>query len=411
MRVNTGKYAGKLGFTDLPHQIYLLLGTSFILSLGRNIAFPYLAIYLTSGTANGGLGIEPSIVGFMLMVGDLTSIFALLFTGSLCDRIGRRKMMLIYILPTIFLTLGFSYIGTPAQFMLIYAVMGIVGAFYYPAYNAMVADLVQPERREEVYGLCYMVNNIGTVIGPLIGGALLLVTSYSSLFLVVTAFVVAGAVAISLRIKETAPAKGKGEKIAGKFRGVYKDRLFLTYCLLAAMTNIVYSQFYGLLSVYTEYLGMPAYEFGMLFSINGAMVVLLQIPIRKATMKIGTTKSFLIAQTLYAAGFSFFFLSHNFSQMLIGNIILTLGEIIIVPASNGFIANLAPVDKRGRYMAFSSLFSGIGGSVGNYIGFKLYSLLAMKAYVWVILGGIGFLTLPGYAYLHLKNKKRLKTDP
>lgn len=411
MRFNTGKYAGKLGLAGLPHQIYLLLGTTFILSLGRNIAFPYLAIYLTSASASGGLGIDPSIVGFMLMVGGLTSIFALLFTGSLCDRIGRRKMMLIYILPTIFLTLALSYIGTPAQFMLVYAIMGIVGAFYDPAYNAMIADIVQPERREEVYGLCYMVNNIGTVIGPLIGGALLLVTSYSFLFLVMTAFVAAGAVAISLKIRETNPAKGKGEAVAEKFRGVYKDRLFLTYCLLAALTNIVYSQFYGLLSVYTEYLAMPAYEFGMLFSINGAMVVLLQIPIRKATMKIGTTKSFLIAQTLYAAGFSLFFLSRNFSQMLVGNVILTLGEITIVPASNGFIANLAPVDKRGRYMAFSSLFTGIGGSVGNYIGFKIYSILAMKEYVWAILGGIGFLTLPGYAYLHVKNKKRLNAPP
>jgi len=105
-RMSSGRIATNLGFTGLPRQIYLLIGITFALSLGRNIAFPYLAIYLTSGASNGGLGIDPSIVGFMLMVGGLTSIAMLLVTGSLCDRVGRRKTTLIYAIPLIFLTLA-----------------------------------------------------------------------------------------------------------------------------------------------------------------------------------------------------------------------------------------------------------------------------------------------------------------
>lgn len=408
--MSSGRIATNLGFTGLPRQIYLLIGITFTLSLGRNIAFPYLAIYLTSGASNGGLGIDPSIVGFMLMVGGLTSIAMLLVTGSLCDRVGRRKMMLIYAVPLIFLTLALSYVTSPWEFMLVYGLMGVVGAFYDPAYNAMVADLVQPSRREEVYGLCYMTNNIGTVVGPLIGGFMLATTTYSALFRVMAAFVVAVSLAIFFGIKETNPSgagraqTGIGSAGVNPFR---RDRLFLIYCLLAAMTNIVYSQFYGLLSVYTEYVGMPAYEFGILYSINGAMVVLLQIPIRKATMHIGSTKSFMLAQTLYAVGFSTFFFSRNLSQLVVGDIILTLGEITIVPAASGFIANLAPASQRGRYMAFASLSAGVGGSVGNYFGFKIYSLMTSKEYVWAALGAVAFLTLPGYAYMHMMEKRRL----
>jgi MFS family permease len=392
------KVASTLGFAGLPFQIHAMLILTFLLSLGRNIAFPYIAIYMAAGSSAGGLQIDPSYIGLILMVGGLTSILTYLFSGTLCDRFGRRKMLIAYIFPTILLTLSLAYIRTAEEFLVVYALNGAVGAFYDPAYNTIIADIIPPKRREEIYGLSYMIGNVGALAGPLIGGIIIIVLPYSALFLFATLLVVMAAPIILFWIKETRPQECKSAVV--NISGIYKDRSFLLFCILAAMTNIVYSQFYGLLSVYTQYAGLPAYDFGVLYSINGAMVVLFQIPIRKAAMRIGSTKAFIIAQTLYAAGFSYFFFSRNFFQFLVGNITLTLGEITFVPANYGFIANLASSDKRGRYMALASLFSGIGGSAGNLIGFRLYDTIGNKQYTWAILGSIGFLTLPGYIYLH-----------
>jgi MFS family permease len=175
------------------------------------------------------------------------------------------------------------------------------------------------------------------------------------------------------------------------------------------MTNLVYSQLYGLLSVYTSYVGLPPYAFGILFSVNGAMVVALQIPIRKGAVRIGSAKTFIIAQLLFAAGFMYFTFSREFYQFLTGAIILTLGEITFMPASSGFTANQSPVDMRGRYQAMSGLFLGVGGSVGTLIGFRLYDVLVSKELIWAVLGTIGFATLPGYAYLlKIQNKTGMK---
>jgi MFS family permease len=168
----------------------------------------------------------------------------------------------------------------------------------------------------------------------------------------------------------------------------------------------VYSQLYGLLSVYTEYVGLQPYAFGVLFAVNGGMVVALQIPIRKVTQRIGSEKAFALAQFLFAAGFSYFMLSKDLNQFLVGAVILTLGEITFFPASSGFIANLSPVDKRGRYLALSGLFFGVGGSVGALIGFRLYGVLLHKELVWAILGAVGFATLPGYMYLLNARQKK-----
>jgi len=105
-------------------------------------------------------------------------------------------------------------------------------------------------------------------------------------------------------------------------------------------------------------------------------------------------------------------LSKDLSQFLAGVVILTLGEITFYPASSGFIANLSPVDMRGRYMALSGLFFGVGGSVGTMIGFRLYGILPNKGSVWAILGAVGFATLPGYIYLiNAKRKKQSSPQP
>jgi len=171
------------------------------------------------------------------------------------------------------------------------------------------------------------------------------------------------------------------------------------FCFMGTLTNLVYTQLYGLLSVYTQHIGFEPYIFGIFFSINGAMVVSLQIPIRKGTMKLGPAKAFIVAQLMYAAGFAYFMFATSFLEFLTGVAVLTLGEIIFFPASQGFVANLAPADMRGRYMAMAGLFFGIGGSAGSQIGFSIFAMLADKRLIWGILGIVGFATLIGYGYL------------
>jgi MFS family permease len=402
--------SSKLGLSGHPGQIYVMLAVGFLFSLGRNIAFPYLAMFLSGKIQDGGLGFDSSLVGFMIMIGGLGSTLALLVTGNLCDRFGRRKMMIFSIIPQIMLAAGFAFAHAYFEFLLLYAAMGVIGAFYDPAYSAMVADLVQPERREQVYGLSYMIGNVGTMIGPLIGGVIASVNGYSVLFLYAAFFAAGGAALFTLLIKETQPKETCYVSLS-QFAGIFREKIFIFFCFMGAMTNLVYSQLYGLLSVYTRYMGFEPYIFGIFFAVNGLMVVLLQIPLRIGTMKIGPIRAFIVAQTLYAAGFTYFMFATNFTQFLTGVIVLTLGEITFVPASTAFVANLAPADMRGRYMAIAGLFFGIGGSVGSQIAFSIYGTLSDKRLTWGILGIIGFATSVGYALmLRMTRKEQLQTS-
>jgi MFS family permease len=398
----------KAGLTGLPFQIHVLLVLGFVFSLGRNIAFPYLAMFMTESAGNGGLQFDWSLVGFIIMVGGFAYTFALLVTGSLCDRFGRKKMMIASMIAQAILTAGYAFITAYTGFLLLYAIAGIAGALYDPAFSAMIADLVLPERREEVYGLSYMIGNVGTMVGPIIGGIVAGTSGYAVLYVYAAISAAATATGLILLIKESRPADVINVSLS-RFTGIFRDRIFILFCFMGAMTNVVYAQLYGLLSVYTKYMKFEPYVFGLLFAANGAMVVTLQIPIRKGTMKIGPAKAFIIAQLLYAVGFTYFMFATSFYEFLAGVVVLTLGEITFVPASSGFVANLAPADMRARYMAMLGLFFGIGGAAGSQIAFSIFGILADKRIVWGILGSIGFATLLGYGLLlKMANKENTR---
>ncbi len=158
--------------------------------------------------------------------------------------------------------------------------------------------------------------------------------------------------------------------------------------------------------MHIEYLGFPPYIYGILYSVNGAVATLLQIPIRKISIRIGSLKAFILAQLLFGLGYSSFFLAREFFQLLLGVIVITLGEICFLPTKSHFIASLSSIDKRGRYMAIAAVFSRIGGSTGSLIAFNLYGLFPFKDSIWIFLGLFGFATIPGYIGLHMLYKNR-----
>jgi len=307
------------------------------------------------------------------------------------------------------LVFGFAYARTYVEFLLLYALVSALGAFYDPSFSAMVADLVESERREEVFGLNYMISNMAAVAGPPIGGMVVGMSGYPVLFVYTTFLLVTGLAIFSFFIRESHPAEVNKVK-PPKFANVFRDRLLFLFLLTAAFTNMVYSQLYTLLSVYTQDVGFEPYIYGLLFALNGALVVTLQIPIRKAAMRLGATKSFMLAQLFFTIGFAYFMFATDLSQFMVAVAVLTLGEITFFPASSGFVANLAPPDMRGRYMSLMILFFNMGVGVGALVAFNAYGALALaeKRLIWGILGLVGVATLPGYMVLSkmVARKKR-----
>jgi MFS family permease len=396
----------------------------FIIAFGRSIAFPFLAMYLDHGEASGALGIPYPLIGLYGVVGILSYMIALPLAGSLCDRIGRRKMMAMFLIPQAILVPVYAFANTINEFLLLATAINALGAFYDPSFSAMVADLVRPAKREEVYGLIYWVNNIATVISPPLGGMISDQNGYPILFIYATFFVAIGAAIFSLFIKESLPKGDRNQCRPGEanngskpgFRDVFRDKVFILFCFTSLFTLAVYARMNDLLPIYMANVGYNDFAWSLVLSLNGGMVVALQIPIRKKTVKIGPTKSFIIAQLLITAGFSSILFAADFYQLLFSDAIFTLGEITFFPASSGFVANLAPPEMRGRYMSTCNLFQGIGNAGGEFFILVIYQdyfgpkpNMVPLNFIWGVLGLIGLATLPGYLVLLRAFRRRKST--
>jgi len=133
----------------------------------------------------------------------------------------------------------------------------------------------------------------------------------------------------------------------------------------------------------------------------------------------------------YAIGFSMFgfdplnafgtsFMLYNWEVSLSGTfiwfmsavVIITIGEMIIMPVSQALAANFAPEDMRGRYMAIFSIAWAIPATFGPALAGLI---LDNKSYdpniLWYLGGIICLVSVLGFYLLHLRLGKQARFAP
>jgi MFS family permease len=73
-------------------------------------------------------------------------------------------------------------------------------------------------------------------------------------------------------------------------------------------------------------------------------------------------------------------------------IIITIGEMIVVPVSNALTVLLAPDDSRGKYLGVFGVVSSFGWFGSTFIGGILYDTYDNGWIMWGILASLGVLT-------------------
>ena len=135
---------------------------------------------------------------------------------------------------------------------------------------------------------------------------------------------------------------------------------------------ITASLMWVLLPVYaTQEMGVPKQLYGFIPTTNALMVVFLQVLVTQWTKKRPALRMIAFGMFFYAIGVGTVVLGTGFWGLWTSMVIISIGELIIVPTSSTFVANLAPADMRGRYMSIYgltwSLSIGIGPLLGGFL--------------------------------------------
>ncbi len=387
-------------YHDYPKQFWVLILGVFIDNMGRTLLFPFMTLYLTR---RFGVGMTEIGLLFMLLAGADT--MGSIIGGALTDRLGRKKMMLLGLFVSGMSSLILGFVDSFGAFFGIMLFVGIVGSIGGPAHQAMVADLLPEDKRGEGFGILRVVVNICYILGPTIGG-LVAARSYLLLFIGDAVFSSITALIVLLVIRETRPVAlpGKAEESLGQtfvgYGRVLRDTTFVMFIGACILMTLVYQQLYTTLAVFLRDVhGISEQGFGALMSANATLVVLTQFPVTRYIARFRPMILMAVGTLFYAVGFAMYGFTSTYPFFLAAMLIITVGEMIVMPTANALVARLAPADMRGRYMAIFGFSWVIPTAFGPLLAGLIMDNLNPN-WVWYSGGIISMIAVFSFLLLH-----------
>jgi MFS family permease len=408
MLKNTKQNISKL-YHEYPRTFWFVVLITFIDRLGGALLFPFFALYITS-KFNVGM----TQAGVLFAAFSVSSFIGSAIGGALTDRFGRKWIIVFGLIASSFSTVAMGLIDVFQAFFFLALFVGILTDVAGPAYHAMVADILPEEKRADGYGILRVAFNLSVTIGPVIGG-ILAARSYLTLFLTDAAISLLTATLIFIFLPETKPEAhpdAPKQSMAGTFAGygkVFRDVAFMLFLGAVMLQVFTYMNMNTTLGVYlrNEH-GTPESSYGMLLSINAAMVVLMQFPITRRISKYPPMLMMALGTFLYVIGFSMYGFVSTYAMFIVAMVILTVGEMVVSPVQQALVASFAPEEMRGRYMAVSGFSWGIPFAVGPYLAGLIID--GPNPYLlWYAAGFVGILSTLGFLALHRVREKEQKT--
>ena len=372
-----------LGAFFMPRALWLLIIGMAVNVTGSSFLWPLNTIYI-----HDHLGKSLTVAGVVLMLNAGATVIGNLFGGTLFDKIGGYKSILLGISVSLLALIGLTiWHGWPAYVILL-TIIGFGSGIVFPAMFAM-AGTVWKEGGRKAFNAIYVAQNLGVAIGASLGG---FVADYSfqliflaNTIMYVIFFIIAVFGYRNISVEPVKQAKTKDQ-------AVVKSRInlqaLLILCLGYSLCWVAYVQWTTTISSYTQEINISLTQYSFLWTINGALIVLGQPILNKVLKHLSAS---LKVQILIGIGFfivSFLIVGKVtvFTGFLVAMIILTVGEMFIWPAVPTVAFELAPKGREGFYQGIVNSTATGGRMVGPLLGGLLVDLYSMSALFFILIG-------------------------
>ena len=373
-----------------PKARRLVLGIGFN-AIGGGMTMSLLLVYLHDmrgfTTTFGGLLLGWSAFMALLVGGP---------SGSLMDRIGPKKVMLTGLLLKISATAAWAFVDSKPVAIVV-ATLGAIGdSTTWPGQNVMLTRMTKPEDRQKIFGLNFMLLNLGLGLGGLISSLIVSnssLLSYQALYLVDTCTYLIFFIAIlTLRGPEVGKYLAEShEPQSGSYAELFKipSLIRLSFGGLILMIFGYGATMAGIPLFATQYLHLSPKWLGIIFGANTATIFILQPLVLKLLGRISKQRALVYVSLIWSLSWLFVGIT-PLAPLLVAGILLSLsqvifgfGEMIWSPTAPALANELSPEHLRGRANALMSMQWGVSGVIGPAIAG--YMIDADLGYLWVIL--------------------------
>lgn len=357
----------------LPPVMRLLVLTQLAFNVGFYMVLPYLATHLAED-----LGLAAALVGLVLGLRTFSQQGMFVVGGTLADRYGAKPVVLagcaLRVAGFVLLGVASSASGVIAGALL----TGFAAALFSPAVeSALAREAGERERsgegpaRAEVFALFAVSGQVGTVTGPLVGTALLLVDFRLACLVAAGAFVLIG-LAHLLRLPHREPQHA-GEPVLAGWAEVLGNRRFLVFAAGYSGWLLCYNQLYLALPAELERTGGGS-ALGPLFVVSSVMVITLQLRVTGWSQRLGQGRAVVLGFTAMASSFAVVAVARllpdppswaTLVPAVAMVVLLTAGEMLAVPVAQSLVPQLAGERRLGAYFGVLASFGGLMVLIGS----------------------------------------------
>lgn len=384
----------------LPRQFWWLWTSTLVNRLGGFVV-TFLALYLTADR-----GYSASYAGLVASLFGLGSAIAALGAGVLTDRIGRRPTLVAAQVSTAVFTAVLGFTDGPVAIAVVAFLVGLANNASRPAISAIIADVVPPEHRVRAFSLNYWAINIGFGVSAGAAG-LIAAHGYLTLFLLDALSTLFCAVLIFVKIPETRPTRTAGGRLGESIPAeprvglgtVFRDGRFMAVVGINLLFALVFQQGNTTLAVDMGQAGISSTQFGLVASVNGLLIVVLQLPITRLMQGRSRTAMLVVSALVTGWGFGLTAFAGSSAVFYAFTVaVWTIGEIMSAPTMMGLVSELSPAQARGRYQGVYSL----SWSLASFLGPAAGGLLLQHAgggAVWGACAACGTAAAAGFVLL------------
>jgi MFS family permease len=332
-----------------------MLGQWIALS-GQQVAQTFLVYYLTG---------SPAILGTTALAQGLPQLILLLFGGAFADRFQKKRLLqfgqlgggLTALIILVGLMTGYLSKDNPGCWWLLILTSVISGICYgmaLPARQAMITEIVSPEKLMNAVGLSTMGQNVCTLVGPTMAGFLIAGFGFKWVYLAMAVlYFVAVALTNFLPATRTIIRKGsntfrdviEGLRYVGRNKTILAVVVFNLLCIFLSMPRLQLMPIFAI-----DILHVGAGGQGILQSV-GAIGSLIAAGAYASLPPRNRGKMMILAGLALGLALTVFAFSHSYALSIAMMVLMGMGQVGHSNMGTVLVQSLAEKEYLGRSMS------------------------------------------------------------
>lgn len=360
----------------MPRNLWFIVIGMAINVTGASFLWPLNTIYL-----HEHLGKSLSVAGLVLMANAFATVIGNLIGGFLFDKIGGYRSIVAGTVITLSALIGLTINHDWPLYVVWLIIIGFGSGLIFPAMYAM-AGTVWEEGGRRAFNAVYVAQNLGVAVGSALGG-FVASFSFDYIFIANTVMYIVFFLLVVLTYRNIESDAVANVNVIPQHQPIKSDRMLYALLVLCAgylLCWVGYVQWTATISAYTQEIGVSLRQYSLLWTINGALIVLGQPFVNKfiyAFLK-KVKLQMIVGMIIFMGSFAVAAFASDFSGFLTAMIILTIGEMLVWPAVPTIASELAPNGKEGFYQGIVNSTATAGRMIGPLLGGLLVDHYGMQ---------------------------------